>query len=150
MTEKIYEDLMQYSNLHELKQGLTKEKILEFETENKISLPEDLKELYQHFDGGELFIPGTTVYGLYDPNVEYTIRNANRSEVRQKMSLPRTYLIIASLNYGDLICLDLNAPYKVIQWSHETDEMFCEWDNLEQWLREMIEDYKEFEESDQA
>lgn len=150
MIEKIYTGLMQYSNLHELNNGLTKEKIIEFETENRISLPEDLKELYQYFDGGELFIPGTTVYGLYDPKVEYTVRNANRGEIRQKMSLPVTYLIIAKLNYGDLICIDLNSPHKVVQWSHETDEMFCEWESLGQWLSEMIFDFKEFEAGDQA
>lgn len=150
MVQTVYNHLMRYSNLHELNPGLTNDKINEFELTNHIMLPKELRELYLHFDGGELFIPGTTIYGIYDSSIENSIKNRNAKAVRQKMSLTANYLIIAKLNYGDLICVDLNKPNKVIQWSHETDELFCEWDNIDQWLSEMIADYEEYEAGEQS
>ena len=145
MMKEILDIILSYSNQHVLNAGLPNEKIVEFEKTNGIVLPKSLKELYLHFDGGELFIPGTTIYGLFDSNADNTLKARNSKVLRQKMALPTNYLIIARLNYGDLICVDLNQPNRVIQWSHETDEEFCEWDNIEQWLLEMIADYNEYE-----
>lgn len=141
----VLEKLMLFSRVHELNCGLTKEQIADFEVANKINLPQELKELYKQFDGGELFIPGTTVYGLFDNENTETIRNKNKKSIRGKMSMPYNYLIFAKLNYGDFVCVNLNAPYDVIQWSHEDDEVFCIWDSIEQWLSEMIADYEEYE-----
>ena len=148
MKEAIFTRLMHYSRVHELNKGLSSDKISEFEAENGIVLPQDLKELYSHFDGGELFVPGATVYGIYDSSAENTVKCRNSGVVRRKTSLPLTYLIIARLNYGDLVCVSLNAPYKVIQWSHEDDELFCEWESIEQWLSEMISDYEAYTEGE--
>lgn len=148
MINSIIKKLLAYSKLHDLNKGLTNEEIQKFEVDNGIILPNALKEVYSCFDGGELFVPGTTVYGL--KNGENSIRTRNSRVVRQKMSLTANYLIIAKLNYGDYICVDLSQNNKVIQWSHESDEGFCEWDNLEQWLSEMITDYEEYEAGEQA
>ncbi len=150
MMKEILDKLLSYSNQHDLNAGISDEKIVDFEKTNGIRLPKSLKELYVRFDGGELFIPGTTVYGIFDSDVNNTLRARNSNAIRSKMALANNYLIIARLNYGDLICVDLNCENRVIQWSHETDEEFCEWDSLEQWLSEMIADYEEYEAGGQS
>lgn len=150
MMKSIFDKIMIFSGAHELNCGLTNEQIVNFEVANKIKLPDALKEIYKNFNGGELFVPGTTVYGLDGDGITETIKNKNSKANRMKMSLPNNYLIFAKLNYGDLVCVNLNSPYDVVQWSHEDDNLFCEWDSIEQWLLEMIADYEEYEAGDRV
>jgi hypothetical protein len=144
--EKIFQLLMMYSECHDLCRALSKEAISKFEQQNKISLPQEMKDLYGCFDGGEIFIPGTILYGLMPSKKRKTVKEANSKLTRSKLNIPNTYLVIAKLNFGDLICVNLNAPYDVVQWDHESNEKYCFWDSIYDWLDETIRDYRTYEE----
>ena len=92
------------------------------------------------FNGGEIFIPGTKIFGITDEE-EYSVKFNNGKKTRSNFNIPNNYLIIAQLNFGDFICIDLNYPNRIIQWDHEEDVEFDEWNSLEEWLSEQIRDY---------
>lgn len=137
--------LMSYSEYHDLCKGLSKESIINFEKNNSIILPQELKELYECFDGGEIFIPGTLIYGLLPSEKRKNLREANLKKTRCDFNLPNKYLIFAKLNFGDMICVNINSPFDVIQWDHESDEQFCYWNSIYEWLEETIKDFQEYE-----
>ena len=56
--------LKKFPDLMDLNPGLTKEEIQAFEEKNKLVLPDSYKNLLECFDGGEIFRPGTKIYGL--------------------------------------------------------------------------------------
>lgn len=126
--------------------ALTQQEISSFEKTNHIKLPDDLKELLTCFDGGEILVPGPTLFGVNFNSVRKTIKEANGKNSRCIFSIPNNYLIIAKTNYGDLICIDLNSPHKVVQWDHEHNEPFCDWNTLTDWLNDAISSYEKFEE----
>lgn len=136
--------LLKYSKFNELLPALNINEIEKFEKSNHISLPSDLIRLLKSFDGGEILIPGPVLFGLKDNPARKTIRDINSSANRNKFSIPSNYLIIAKTNYGDYICIDLNSPYKVIQWAHENDELYCDWNNLEEWLTDNIDSFEKY------
>lgn len=119
--------------------------ITKFESSNNLFLPVELKELYQKFDGGEVLIPGPTIFGIEPSKKRPDLKTANSYEKRMNFSIPNNYLIIAKLNFGDYICINLNTPNDVIQWDHENDKIFCSWNNLEEWLQENVDSFEEFE-----
>lgn len=143
--KETFHSLMMYNNDHDLCSAVSKKDICEFEQKNKILLPQELKDLYEHFDGGEIFIPGTTVYGLIPSEKRKTVKEVNSKLTRSNFSIPVNYLIIAKLNFGDLICINLNDPFDVIQWDHENDKKYCYWHSIYEWLDETIRDYRDYE-----
>lgn len=52
-----------------------------FEVSNGIKLPEKYKLLLTLFNGGELFVPGTTIYGM-GLSDRFDLKFANRSALR--------------------------------------------------------------------
>ena len=52
-------------------------------------------------------------------------------------------LIIAHLNFGDMICLDMERNV-IVQWDHEIGEEVYEWNSFSDWLRDELESGKEF------
>ncbi|MDT3429256.1 hypothetical protein J2Z22_004857 [Paenibacillus forsythiae] len=58
--------------------------------------------------------------------------------------MPDRYLIIADLNYGDNICMDLDASdgydAKVIQWNRETITVSRSWDGFVEWLMDELDE----------
>ena len=144
----LYQQLSSFQNVMELEKPLSKKALEEFQNLNGITLPRQFAELLFCFDGGELFIPGTFIYGIDNKDLKKTIKFANRGDFRKQFSIPPSYLIFARLNYGDFICIDLNEPYRLIQWDHELDEEYCSWTNIEEWLSETIKNYKDFEDGD--
>lgn len=134
---KVHNDVEPPINLNEIKA---------FESENNLLLPYELKELYQEFDGGEFLIPGPKVFGLKDSGNRESLRVANSQKVRSNFSIPKNYLIIAKLNYGDYICINLNEPFDIVQWDHENDQSFCTWKSLKEWLKDNIDSFEKFEE----
>lgn len=142
---ELFKELMTYSDHHELCEKVGKTAILDFQTSNSIVLPSDLIAVYEHFDGGEIFIPGTVIYGLKPNDRRMTLREANAKTRRSVFSIPNHYLIFAKLNFGDLLCINLNDPYDVIQWDHENDEQYCTWPSIFEWLKEAINCFKEYE-----
>ncbi len=115
-----------------------------YEKKNHCKLPVSYVELLKHFNGGEIFIPGTVIYGIRPRDVFYSVDAANASDIRNSVSIPDGYLIIGRLNFGDYICIDLSDAGKVIQWDHENDEEFMRWESIEAWLTESIEDFQRY------
>lgn len=142
---ELFKELLAYSDYHELCEKVEKTSILNFQTSNSIILPNELTVLYEHFDGGEIFIPGTVIYGLEPNDKRMTLREANAKTRRSAFSIPNHYLIFAKLNFGDLLCVNLNAPYDVIQWDHENDEQYCTWTSISECLKESIDCFKKYE-----
>lgn len=138
----LYLRLSKYIHSMDFNCPTSEKQIKEFELNNHIKLPFELIELLLKFNGGEIFIPGTTLYGINYPD---DISNVNSSDIRKLFHIPNTYLIFGVYNFGDFICVNLNTPYDVIQWDHETDEEFYRWTNIKQWLSESIDAYEEYE-----
>ena len=111
-----------------------------------IFIPKDYTELLKAFNGGELFVPGTVFYGVTHFNNQPSLLDANKTN--KLFSIPTNYLIIGHLNFGDIICINTEPPYDIIQWDHETDEEYLKWSNIEEFLNEQIEDYLEYKEGD--
>lgn len=105
-------------------------------------IPAPLMEMYRIFNGGEIFVPGTKIYGLTGDDKD--IITLNQSKTRKMFEIPEEYLIFARMNFGDYICINKEEPYDLIQWDHENDEEFYSWDSMEEWLNETIEDYERY------
>lgn len=144
--EKVFQALLSYNKCHDICEALSDNDINTFEKKNSITLPKELRYLYRHFDGGEIFIPGTTIFGLTNSNKRKTIKEVNSKLSRSRYDIPSTYLIFAKLNFGDLICVNLNAPFDVIQWDHENNEKYCVWSSTSEWIDETIREYIDYEE----
>lgn len=143
MIKDSYANLLNSKKNHELYPGVSQNQIDEFEKFNGIVLPEQLKMLYMCFDGGEIFIPGTTIYGIRFAEKQDSLC-ARNEKYHVNSSIPNNYIVFARLNYGDLICVNLNEPNDVIQWDHESDEVFCYWDDIDSWLMEAIADFEDY------
>lgn len=107
-------------------------------------IPREYIEVLKSFNGGELFAPGTVLYGLTRNKCSMNV--LNDIEVINQFSIPSNYLIIGHLNFGDIICINTEPPYDVIQWDHETDEEFYKWPDISAFLNEQVEDYLEYKE----
>lgn len=132
--ENIYDRFR--SNEHmEFNEAATDIDISSFEQENAIKLPNSYIKLLKFFDGGELFIPGTMLYGINHCVGNHMLSEINKS--RNLFKITDTMLIIGQTNYGDLFCIDLDNQ-NIIQWDHEKDVELCRWNSLEEWLEETI------------
>lgn len=140
--QNLYEKLKEHSEEMDFKEACPELSINVFETMNGIILPKPYKELLQLFNGGEIFVPGITVYGIHDDE-SLSLKAVNGKAKRGVFSIPNTFLIIGRFINGDLVCIDLNNSNKIILWDHEKDEEFCYWDSLEQWLEETIQSFEE-------
>lgn len=121
----------------ELSKPCTEDSIKEYQKINHIKLPDSYQELISYFNGGELFIPGTIIYGIDN---EIDILKANES-IRKITSIPNEYLIFGKYNFGDYLCIQMEKPERIIQWDHESDELFDQWNSLYVWLNELINGY---------
>lgn len=138
---ELYKQLQQYKAVMELNNGCTENVIQLFQQQNNIRLPRPLIELLICFDGGEIFVPGTIIFGIGESN-KVDLKTANSKKKRSVFKIPNNYLIFAKVNYGDLLCINLNEEHEVIQWDHELDEEFCKWESLEEWLEDSINNYE--------
>lgn len=142
--EKALKKLLDYGMNNEVLPPETEDGISSFEKDNHIRLPLEFIDLLKAFDGGEILIPGPTIFGIKESELRKTIKEINGNRTRGLFSIPNNYLIVAQLNYGDYICIDLNAPHTVIQWDHEKDELFCKWDNLSDWLEDTVSSFEQY------
>lgn len=135
----VYNRLKKYQKVMRFNSPATEIDVKAYEISSGKRVPRELKELFMLFDGGEIFTPGTKIYGLGSQNKK-TLSNVNRDD-RKNFSIPNNYLIFAKLNFGDFICINTEAPFDVIQWDHESDEEYLKWSSISSWLQEAIEDY---------
>ena len=142
---EVLKKIMNYKEQHDLNNSASNSYI-EKAIKRGAFIPKDYIELLKEFNGGELFVPGTVLYGLTRYK-EYPslFDTKNTSTI---FSIPEKYLIIGNLNFGDLICINTEPPYDVIQWDHETDEEFYKWHSIATFLSEQIEDYLDYKEGD--
>lgn len=138
----IMDKLNMFGSTMEFEKPATDKEISDFQNTNGIILPPQYVDLIKTFDGGELFVPGTRFFGITKKKDYRTIKEVNGKDNRLNYSIPHSFLIIGKLNYGDLLCIDLNNNHEIIQWNHENDEEFCRWNSLEEWLLETIDDYE--------
>lgn len=135
---ELFNILQQYNQVMDFNKGCTESLLNAFERKNNIRLPHSYATLLECFDGGEIFVPGTVIYGT-GTSGGTSVKDANRCDIRENFSIPHNYLIFAKVNYGDFLCIDLNGNNEVIQWDHELNEEFCRWSSLEEWLGETID-----------
>ena len=136
------DEIRKYSaGVHEFKKGIRKEKIKLFEKKTGIVLPDDYMEFLTIYNGGEIFIPGTSIAGIYDEEQEEKEKFGNYLDDNLQKKWPDMgdkLLIVADLNYGDMICID-EENNVIVQWDHEKGEIVEEWDSFSSWLKEEME-----------
>lgn len=138
----LYLKLLTYKSAMKLNDPLDEKILMEFAYENDLKLPPELKELLLCFNGGEIFVPGTRIYGVKTTKDADSLKMNNRKELRNNFKIPPQYIIFAKLNFGDFMCINLNSPFDIIQWDHEQDESYCTWDSLSDWLADEIDNYE--------
>ena len=92
----------------------TKEQINAFETENKISFPEQYKEWLGFSDGGECYLPaGVQFYGVaHKPLID--VNDNDRPD--------NNYVVIGALATGDPIVFK-NSEQKIAIYNHEAERI---------------------------
>ncbi len=145
MLEDLINKLIKLGKSVDFIQGATLDQIENFEKENKISLPIEYKQWLMFTNGGELFIPGTTMFGIYnDQSQTYYGQLIYKKGIDSKykmLSIPDNLLVIGRMNFGDLICIDITGNDFVLQWDHENAEEYNRWISFSEWLSESIDDY---------
>lgn len=107
-----------------------------------IELPQEYLNLLKLFNGCEVFIPGSVIYGV-GSNTNYPLfEQFNQPERLKQFGLPENYLIVGNVNFGDLICINKNQPNNLILWEIETRSIFCKWDSFAEFFAEELEEYE--------
>lgn len=136
--ESAYKELLKYKSHMRFNAPASAREIELFEQCSGWIIPPQLKELLQFFDGGEIFIPGTKVYGISTKNSK-TLYDANSQQMRSMFHVPENHIIFARLNFGDLLCINCDKPYEIVQWDHESDKEYDRFESMEEWLKSEIE-----------
>ena len=111
------------------------------ENELLASLPTPYVEVLRLFNGGEIFAPGTVIYGIGSNSKFPLFEEANKQASLDIYEIPNSYLVVGCVNYGDLICIDKKDPHHLYLWDTENHSVSYEWDSFEKLLEEEIEDY---------
>ena len=134
---KIIIDRLNNSGQMEFVDGVNENDILDFEKNNAIKIPNELREWYLYSDGGELFLPGgVQLYGLkHNPIID--VNDFDRPN--------DNYYVIGRLSYGDPILCEKNSD-RISIYNHETgaiendetyDDFFEFLDSLQEILGEL-------------
>lgn len=108
-SEQLFQLLVSYNKCHDICEGLSEEAICCFEKSNSITLPSELKSLYRVFDGGEIFIPGTLIYGIKQSSKRKTLLEVNSKVSRGNYTIPIDNVIKTNFSlYNKSI---FNQPY---------------------------------------
>lgn len=129
-----------------LNKGVENQFIEEVERKLNVLLPLEYKEFLKIYNGGELFRPGTVLSEIYRKQ-EDKVRglyylNDVLDENCHIMGMPDHLIFIATMNYGDKICIDLNQSTEyayLVQWDIQTGEITREWTNFKEWLDDSLE-----------
>ena len=129
-----------------LNPGIENMYIEKTELKLKVKLPEEYKEFLRIYNGGELFRPGTVLSEIYK-NPDDRVRgkyylNDVFDEKYKIVELAENLLFIATMNYGDKICIDMSSSdeiAKIMQWDIQTGEITKKWNSLRDWLSYCLE-----------
>lgn len=135
--KELFEKLKDFSEIMVFNPPISEEEKEAF----KDVIPAPLMSLYDLFNGGEIFVPGTVIYAA--DNSSEGIQQVN-AKLKQIFDIPESYLVFAKLNFGDFICIDTEEPFDVVQWDHEADSPFYGWNSINDWLSESIQDYIDY------
>ena len=129
-----------------LNQGIENWYIEKMETKLKVKLPEEYRGFLRIYNGGEIFRPGTVLSEIYiNPNDRVRggyYLNDVFDEKYKITELPENLLFIATMNYGDKICIDMSNSReiaKIMQWDIQTGEITREWSSFKDWLSSCLE-----------
>ncbi|WP_399627922.1 SMI1/KNR4 family protein [Sporosarcina sp. SG10008] len=144
------EEINKYADgVHSLNIGVDLDTIEKLEIELNIQIPEIYKDFLLACNGGELFIPGTILSEIYIPSfgpkqIGNSYLNDSFKKERRRPGMPDKYLIIADLNYGDTICMEIekNGEYdaKIIQWDRESQTVSRNWDGFVEWIMDVLDE----------
>jgi hypothetical protein len=145
-----FDEINKYSEgVHNLNSGVDLKDIENLENDLGIKLPDLYKEFLMVCNGGELFVPGTVLSEVYIPSsgqkkIGVSYLNDAFKDERKWPGMPKDYLIIANLNYGDLICIDLTTndgiDADIVQWSHEEGVVSRRWSGIAEWLMDVLQE----------
>ena len=142
--QKQYDYLLRHKAQMRFNPPASESDIQRFEQNFGRPLPPQMKELLRLFDGGELFVPGTRVFGV-GPENRKTLLEVNLQRERSISGIPGDYFVFARMNFGDLLCINSNPPYDVIQWDHEQNVEFYRYNSVCDWLNEEIAENETYE-----
>ncbi|MCP3742655.1 SMI1/KNR4 family protein [Rossellomorea sp. BNER] len=145
-----FEEINKYTdNVHSLNKEVELADISKLEIELNIQIPRIYKDFLQVCNGGELFIPGTVLSEIYTHSSGTKQRggsylNDSFKKERRPHGMPDKYLIIADLNYGDTICMDLEGgneyDARIVQWDRESQTVSRSWDSFVEWLMDALDE----------
>ena len=149
MITKLMRRLEPYARYNEFREPDSPLRVNQFDTQRKVRLPSDYREwLTNVANGGELLIPGTVFYGIYDPDCSRSqdmvelLTYWNRREIRDTYRIPKGLFVIGVTNYGSLIGFDEKTG-RIQEWDHETGQIAEEWDTFAEYVEEEIEIFEE-------
>jgi cell wall assembly regulator SMI1 len=144
------DEVKRYSpGIHFLNQGAHLEEIETFEAQTDIRLPQQYKDFLQLHNGGELFRPGTVLAMLHtaaDMVKQQGLPYLNDSfDSKHRLAgMPSNLIIIAEMNYGDLICIELSKENpdesNIVQWSYEECDISRRWHDFKEWLADAMDE----------
>lgn len=127
-----------------IRNGVNRKAILKTETMLMRKLPAEYISLITYTNGVEIYGGDIVIYPIYDISENISIRETigylNGPQNKTKGSIPKNHLIIGKYNFGDYLCID-NETGRVIEWSHDTDEAFLEYESLTEFLSSTVEEH---------
>lgn len=120
----------------------TEEDIINAQNELGVEFPLNYLELLKHFNGGELFIPGSVIYGV-GKNSYHDLLQENKGNFRKESGLLNNFLIIGETNYGDWLCVNLVRPQKIFLWDKENKEFYQDWNDFKCFIQDEINEWEQ-------
>ena len=134
--------------VHFLNAGIKDDSLIE-EVERRINvkLPEEYKVFLKLNNGGELFRPGTVLSQIYaEPSSRvkgWYYLNDVFDEKYKVPEIPDNLMFIATMNYGDKVCIDVAESSefaRIVLWDFENMEISQSWPTLRDWLVDELEE----------
>ena len=148
--DEIFDELMKFSSrVLDIKDGISPEKIQEFEAAHNFSLPNDYIHFLKRTNG--LSLMGTIVYGIDDDSVFSSLGGAFQVEhFEVENEMPMHFIPFAPDGGGNHYCFDISRcnqnSCKIIFWQHNltyTDDFLPEEvsDSFVDWAKEVLIDW---------
>jgi cell wall assembly regulator SMI1 len=149
--DEIFEELMKFSSrVLSIKEGVSQEKIQEFELAHNFALPNDYKDFLKRTNGVSLM--GAVIYGIHDDSVSLSLGGAFQFEhFEVENEMPMHFIPFAPDGGGNHYCFDISrcspSSCTVIFWQHDltyTDDFLPEEvsDSFVDWAKEVLIDWK--------
>ncbi len=143
--------LSKYAAQNDLTRPTSAARVEQFETQMRVTLPADVREFLTTIgNGGEILVPGTVFYGIYDrecgrdQDLMELLTYWNRAEIRSHYRMPPGFFVIGTTNYGNQIGIDAESR-KIVEWDHETGTPACAWECLRDFLMEEIDLFEQYQ-----